>query len=191
MTSSLLYIGGHHGGGGGYGGYKKEEIKTEDAGKAKDKKQDDKKQDEKKQGKNKKAKEAVETKKAEKEDEKEVEKTEEKAQAAAVPVQQPGQQAQANSLNWGNLKLTANGKQGAASTPVDQSRDSGIKNWWKVGDGHVHWGHDHWGSPHHVHHGGGGWEYGHTGMKHGHGHFRDEVYFSNIRCFSFFHHRYY
>ena len=58
---------------------------------------------------------------------------------------------------------------------MDNAQEGGVKNWWKVGDGHVHWGHDHWGSPHHVHHGGGGWEYGHTGMKHGHGHFRNEV----------------
>ena len=166
----IFLIGGHHGGYGG-GGYKKD--KTEE-------KEDSKKEAEK--SKKEDAKAAKEDKKGAKKAKKaEGKATEDKAQAAAVPVPQPGQAA-APTLNWGNLKLATSDKPDASATksneeaPVAEEQSQGnVKNWWKVGDGHVHWGHDHWGPAHDAHHHGGGWEYGHTGMKHGHGHFKSEV----------------
>ena len=166
----LILIVGHHGGY-GVGGYKKD--KTGD-------KQDSKK--EAKKSKKEDAKMAKEDKKEPKKAEKANGKaTEDKAQAAAVPVPQPGQAA-APALNWGNLKLATSDKPDASATksneeaPVAEEQSQGnVKNWWKVGDGHVHWGHDHWGPAHDVHHHGGGWEYGHTGMKHGHGYYKSQV----------------
>ena len=160
------------GGYGGHGGYKKEEIKA---------KNEEKKEKSKKENKKKKEKNASKEKKADKDAAKVVAKDATKnAQAAntqATAVPKPGQQAQ--TLNWGDVQLATGNQQAVPiakpNEVTDESQGGGVKNWWKVGDGHVHWGHDHWGSPHHVHHGGGGWEYGHTGMKHGHGHFRDEV----------------
>ena len=184
MTGLLLLfiLGGY----GGHGGYKKEEIKTDSNGKkGKAKKGSKKAQGAAKEQKADKdaakdaAKEATKdaAKEATKDAAKEATKDAQGAQAQATAVPKPGQQPQ--TLNWGNVQLAAGNQQAApAAKPsevMDESQGGGVKNWWKVGDGHVHWGHDHWGSPHHVHHGGGGWEYGHTGMKHAHGHFRDEV----------------
>ena len=158
------------GGYGCHGGYKKEEIKPSNSNKNEKAKKDSKKSKEAGATKDKKA-----GKDAAKAATKDAAKAAEIANTQAVP--KPGQQTQ--QLNWGNVQLAASGK---PSTPavnpsevVDKSQGGGVKNWWKVGDGCVHWGHDHWGTPHHLHPCGGGWEYGHTGMKHGHGHFRDEV----------------
>ena len=158
-------------GGYGHGGYKKEEIKAKTEEK-KEKSKENKKQKGKIASKEKKA-----VKDAAKVAAKDAAKSVQAANIQATAVPKPGQQAQ--TLNWGDVQLAAGNQQAVPMAKpneiTDESQGGGVKNWWKVGDGHVHWGHDHWGSPHHVHHGGGGWEYGHTGMKHAHGHFRDEV----------------
>ena len=173
-TSPSQILGGY----GCHGGYKKEEIKAEDSIKKGKAKKNSKKSKEAGATKDKKAeKDAAKTaeKDAAKTATKDAAKAAEVANTQAVP--KPGQQAQ--QLNWGNVQLATSNKQ---STPalnpsevMDKSQGGGVKNWWKVGDGCVHWGHDHWGGPHHLHPCGGGWEYGHTGMKHGHGYYRDEV----------------